>query len=253
MVSKKGKKRGKTDYFAKAFGRDILNGLVKESGHTATKLSREFTADRDWWPGGINPDLLGSYVRGESDPSREFISLFSQWLWGKHLRSKYPSDFEIESKLSFAFGLIPAAIDRLDHQQAANLVRAIEAIVNAVFSSSMDPKQDVGFSNCWVDKFKAQNEAWLALVDFTREWRNKSEWGMIEMLWDRIRRQWPHMHDEQKGWAAILRAQTLKLRGLSHDALSFFGIRPRPISRRIQARGAITNPLYSLSSLCNTW
>ncbi|GEM_PF-5275240 len=195
-----------------------LNVLIKKTGKRPAEFSGMLKSK--------DKDLIGELLRGDKQPTRQSIHWLSQGLAAsqelRHAEPELNTTDLIEIDLSLHAGFLPKHILELDdHHGSSSFLPAIRNIINAVDLIYQDTEKDLENTKYWLDRFNAQTRAWSALIHFTQKWRYAQEWYEIEQLWNEIQQYWSLMVPEQKGWAAILRAQTLKLRGLTYDALTF--------------------------------
>jgi tetratricopeptide (TPR) repeat protein len=210
------RKAGDRDPFFRQMGSLVLAKLVEATGVSASEISRKLVTDDE--------DLIGKFIRKERVPEGAFLEklapILADLLSGRHHPYSAQSAHSLEIDLSLSYGLLPRQLIGLSGKNRELLIFAISNLIAAVYEASKDPLQDIGNSKHWIEKLGVQNRAWRALIDFTQKWRYATEWHEIETLWEHVQRDWELMQAEQRGWAAILRAQTLKLRGLTHDALA---------------------------------
>ncbi len=126
-------------------------------------------------------------------------------------KSRWRSAEQLTNELLISFGFLPEKIFEVDelHQILLGLLNTHELAPNSERSAR------------WLEGLLAQVSTQKVLNVFAKTWKGEAGADFAEEIWQTVVANWNLIQPEQRAWAAMLRAEVLKSRGLSTDALIF--------------------------------
>ena len=127
----------------------------------------------------------------------------------------------VEIDLNLHRGQLPGHVFRFQSEERTrHLLATIRDLIDTTCRSAQEPGRGWLDVDYWLEQMSDSARNWKAVEYFAATWRLTGEWPQVHKLWRIIEDRWSSMDDVQRGFAMILRSQTLVVRGLTQDALA---------------------------------
>lgn len=162
-----------------------------------------------------NRELVANVLGGRKKVTPKIIEQIALAVFSlasnKHKKLQWKNAKQLTNELLIYFGFLPEGFFESDElkQILMGLLNTHELAPNSERSAR------------WLEGLQAQVNTQRLLNVFAKSWKGDSGSDFAEEIWQTVVANWNLMQSEQRAWAAMLRAEVLKSRGLSTDALIF--------------------------------